>query len=451
MRGASWAVTAILLAFSICNCQSLAAQDQGAHWLSTHLMNEAKEHSEVLWSAILTKCGDNYYYDGSGLDNLTADGKPFPFDNGQAEGFTEYKGVRFFIAPPLVSPADAANAEETGDADGGTAVMVSTLYRTGSLRGAQALKGGWRDGPLSRVDAASLVNSDPSASVLTKSLTSDALGPLLGWAGLGGTIAVHMEKRGGKWYYNLIGLMGSINQRAEEELMDSDDHPVGFLKVINRTDPTRPKFAASHGAPIRPISCDAMPGQPASPGNSLLPKSGVPRVRTRSASTNPYTPNSSHYEGDFTGFSNALPGFIDEAAAVWNLPPHSFDKEAENVSKIVELCASITPEIAATISDPEHKRPYLLTGSKYLPCQPGVWHDVSDMVRSYDHQHQRGIMMQVVQPFGGSSWLNAKAITIRIMFTSTKEDMVGQQYFHEGEIVNATIDMIPAKTAASPN
>jgi hypothetical protein len=139
----------VLLAFVLSVSSPVLGQAITARgdWIHPQFLKEAQEHAEFMWSKILTRCGDSYYYDGSGLDNVTTAGTPLPYNNGRLDGFTEYQGVQMYLLPPSGFTAGDAGTR-LFDGEWALAVMISTRFRTGTVETARLTEGGWLLGPV---------------------------------------------------------------------------------------------------------------------------------------------------------------------------------------------------------------------------------------------------------------------------------------------------------------
>jgi len=171
-------------------------------WPSEALKKEAEDNAKLLWEKILTKCGDAYYYAGSGLDNISKTGQPIPYKNALSfeapdgsvlEGdVTKYEGVRFFVTPPIDGAAARENAARLGIVDGGVAVLEAETFASGNRQA--HVFGRALDGPLSNVAPNKLL---------------DTLGKISGAPGSSGSIQIQMSKIKGEWKFSLIGIMAS--------------------------------------------------------------------------------------------------------------------------------------------------------------------------------------------------------------------------------------------------
>lgn len=158
------------------------------------------------------------------------------------------------------------------------------------------------------------------------------------------------------------------------------------------------------------------------------------------------------YSGSATEFAARLHLFLDKNATdYWNIPPHTFDREADYIAKLLRLCSSVTPEIAVrigignvSIGDPE-----------YQAC--GEWYsarDVTEKFRSYDHNRARGITLEFdPRP----AWHYRYAMVAIVRFTTippqpaqywddaTRSRNAYEQDFFPGhsEVVNAGIALAP--------
>ncbi len=145
------------------------------------------------------------------------------------------------------------------------------------------------------------------------------------------------------------------------------------------------------------------------------------------------------YTGDVTGFAKVLPKMIDEAAAQWKFPPHSFDPEAQYIVALARLCASITPEIAAHYADQDPTRWHPGKDATYAACKRG-FKGASMYVKNYDHDHERGLVA-VLRPRG--EWSEGKGIDLQVQFTGIPGDNVVGNFFDYYGIVDAELNVTP--------
>lgn len=147
------------------------------------------------------------------------------------------------------------------------------------------------------------------------------------------------------------------------------------------------------------------------------------------------------YTGTLEGFARDLPGFVQRAASAMSLNPDHYAKDVEFVIKIVRTCAQITPEMARQNAVQNSGRVNLLKlGDKYRFCQSAALpRNISDEVRTYDKEHERGIQLQV-EP-GNGDWRNGEGFNLVVQFAPLRNETLisPSSYFDMLGIVMATV------------
>ena len=254
ISGSAWFLITVLLCLALATPARLSGQEVQASgaWPSEQQKKEAEEHARILWSKILTRCGDSYYYTGSGLDNLTMTGQPFPFSSGPDANITEFRDVTFDVHPSgAVSTADEMNAAGNGMEEAETTSLLSMVYRVGNTT-----SGTWSnflEGPLSPLSDIAVARAAVNPAV-PGSTAGHLIPPLAGFAGAAGVITVHMQKKNGQWSYSLGGFMGYIT-RSEADLMASDDDGPSHEPIVTAHDAAVRMAYRSNGAPIHRVTC----------------------------------------------------------------------------------------------------------------------------------------------------------------------------------------------------
>lgn len=131
------------------------------------------------------------------------------------------------------------------------------------------------------------------------------------------------------------------------------------------------------------------------------------------------TRKSREYEGTVDEFANALPGLVQRAVAASGLPPQNYEKEIAYIINAARTCAAITPQMAAGIQwyGQENLRKL---GATYEVCRTGPWGiNVSDKVRTYNHEHERGLLMKI---YPRGLWKDGQGFTVTVLFTSLAGD-----------------------------
>ena len=87
-----------------------------------------------------------------------------------------------------------------------------------------------------------------------------------------------------------------------------------------------------------------------------------------------------------------LPASVERAAAMSGLNPHDFDKEIALILDTVNVCAQITPQMAATVAQGDRTEDVARLGDQYKRCQTGV---SSSDVRTWNRDTERGLVASI--------------------------------------------------------
>jgi hypothetical protein len=148
------------------------------------------------------------------------------------------------------------------------------------------------------------------------------------------------------------------------------------------------------------------------------------------------------YKGTADGFASALPGFVDRAAKLRQVP-QNYAKEISYIAEAAHSCASIASYLAARRQDVRSGKIHPPFGGEYAICEVGS-HNVTTEVRTYDHERERILVMTV------APWQDGKGITLQLKFGVLKSDDTSQRkLFASQSIVNASIDA-PAEAPPPP-
>lgn len=102
-------------------------------------------------------------------------------------------------------------------------------------------------------------------------------------------------------------------------------------------------------------------------------------------------------------FARALPGIIQCSASAKGLPARDYSKESDYIISRVRACSGLAPLDADN-----------------CPQAPGFGiQPVSDRVRTYDHDKERGLAMQILP---AEQWGDGKGLLISLMFTQLPSD-----------------------------
>jgi hypothetical protein len=148
------------------------------------------------------------------------------------------------------------------------------------------------------------------------------------------------------------------------------------------------------------------------------------------------------YKGSADGFAAALPGFVERAAKLRQIP-QNYAKEITYIAEAAHSCSSIASYLAARRQDVRSGKIHAPFGGEYSMCEVG-FHNVTTAVRSYDHEQERILVMTV------APWQDGKGITLQLRFGVLKSDDAAQRkLFSSQAIVAASIDA-PAEVPAPP-
>ena len=136
--------------------------------------SEADRMAQQVWDALLTKCGDSYFYSGSVFDRsgMIADLKM-----SKHQSVYEFKKVRFNLVPMRVSEAEQMNGIQYI----GRMTMIAGVYRSDG--------GAWSDGP-----AMQARNTQDIMAGALKDFLGDQMD-----MGMGGAIALELKEYKGRW------------------------------------------------------------------------------------------------------------------------------------------------------------------------------------------------------------------------------------------------------------
>lgn len=132
--------------------------------------------AQRVWAALLTRCGDSYFYAGNA--SLDAGGMLANAQVGK-NPVLEFKGIQFHLVPIAVSDAERANGIQYR----GRMTMIAHLYRNQGES--------WQDGAdMRRRDMSDIVGR----------VLADADGEFFGMGG-GGSMAIQLVKYQGRWAF----------------------------------------------------------------------------------------------------------------------------------------------------------------------------------------------------------------------------------------------------------
>ena len=148
------------------------------------------------------------------------------------------------------------------------------------------------------------------------------------------------------------------------------------------------------------------------------------------------------YKGTADGFAAALPGFVERAAKLRQIP-QNYAKEITYIAEAAHSCSSIASYLAARRQDVRSGKIHAPFGGEYDMCEAG-FHNVTTAVRTYDHEQERIVVMTV------APWQDGKGITLQLRFGVLKSDDAAQRkLFSSQSIVTASIDA-PAEAPPPP-
>ena len=120
---------------------------------------------------------------------------------------------------------------------------------------------------------------------------------------------------------------------------------------------------------------------------------------------------------EFTGtvdeFATRLPRVIQRVALENGLDPDNYGKEAAYIIGIAHTCATITPQMARTVTSEYGQEVLSKLGSQYDACVFTGIASASDKVKTWDKTAQRGVGFFVD---ARGRWQDGEGFTIRVVF-----------------------------------
>ena len=272
----------------------------------------AAVEAQKVWGAILSRCGESYFYVGSVFDRS---GMLSNVQMGGHQGTLEYKGVRFNTVPIRETDAERAN----GVAYSARISMIAHLYREAD--------GDWQDGP-----------------DLRPRNVDDMIGQAIGQAnsdmfdmGSAGAIALELVKFKGTWsvarssttstsslafmqnFYDVDKLIAT--QRYRYDCAKRDLVPTAFQKAEDEA-AERKRLADLAVADARMAQFKADQER---------------RRRAREEGLAQWS-----YKGPVAGFSTALVRNLIARAKEWGVEPTQYQPEVDLIMQVVAKCTQIT-------------------------------------------------------------------------------------------------------------
>jgi hypothetical protein len=288
--------------------------------------------TEKIWNALLTHCGDSWFYAGSALDGK---GDSYAYD--RKPTLIEFRGVQFLpIVAIRVTDAERLN----GLGAHARVTMFAHVYRK---------KGeDWRDGP-------DLVYRD-TGDIMARA-NQDVEGDD-GQMGSGGVIALDLQLVEGRWLVrrNSVRMQGDFGYdrvfdvaRLSEARIGRYNCPTG---AITPPPPTAEEAEAAATAKAKSDRVAAVRAaiKAEEAASRADTEAALAAYNARFASKNDAATKQREQEiapWTFTGtpaeFHAALANNLRRRAAQWGLDPDSYGWELSMIDQIVEGCAAITP------------------------------------------------------------------------------------------------------------
>jgi len=112
-----------------------------------------------------------------------------------------------------------------------------------------------------------------------------------------------------------------------------------------------------------------------------------------------------------------LPASVERAAALSGLNPHEFDKEIALIVNTVNVCAEITPQMAATVAQGDSTEDVARLGNQYKRCQTGV---SSSDVKTWNRDAERGLVASFRPEGPLPKWQNGYGFLVTITIIGDK-------------------------------
>jgi len=168
------------------------------------------------------------------------------------------------------------------------------------------------------------------------------------------------------------------------------------------------------------------------------------------------------YTGTVEGFVTAFPAFLKRAADAGGFSDRDYSKETAFIIDAVRTCGKITPEIAASVFEPNGKKlaggrmdgteNFTKLGPEYEVCSGANdsfamrtsathgWVDISPRVTGVSFKTRRGISVRI-EPRLGAMWKDGKGFLVEVLFSQMDGDLkiLGRLNSSDYVITNAFI------------
>lgn len=270
-----------------------------------------------LWAALLTHCGDTYFYSGSVFDSS---GMLSDVQRGHSS-VMEYRGVRFTLVPIRVTDAERAN--------GLTArvriAMIAHLYREGG--------GQWRDGPDLRPR-----NVDDMVGQALSQANADMFD-----MGGSGSIAIELVKFKGQW----------AAVRSSTTMSGPNGFRANYYDVEKLIAVPRARYSCAAGQIAAPPPTPAEVGQQRESARRAAEAAKAAAVReeaerrqraeeARAADVREQREAQFRFSGSPGQFSQALTANLAKRAAEFGFDPGAYRDDIDAINKIVATCMTVT-------------------------------------------------------------------------------------------------------------
>lgn len=284
--------------------------------------------TEQIWNALVTHCGESYFYAGSALD--AAGSMPMLANR---TTLLEFRGVKFHTVPIRVTDAERLN----GLTAHARVTMLAHTYRK---------KGDpWQDGP-------DLVYRS-TADIMTRSF-ADIRGDE-DQMGAGGAIALDLMRFGGRWLVRRSSVWMSTSP---------SDGPPFDLAHLGEARVSRYNCQTSTIIPPPPTAAELRAAAQAKLEADRRAAEQAARKKTEDAEHAEFAAQRAASDAafaaaqaaqdrgvapwTFTGspeeFHKALAANLAKRAAQWGLDPRSYGAEFAKIDEIVATCLAITPD-----------------------------------------------------------------------------------------------------------